>query len=35
MKNIATIARKELGTYLGSPMAYILTAVFLALTGTS
>ena len=34
MKNIATIARKELGTYLGSPMAYIVTAVFLALTGT-
>ena len=34
MKNIATIARKELATYLGSPMAYIVTAVFLALTGT-
>ena len=34
MKNILVIARKELGTYLGSPMAYIVTAVFLALTGT-
>lgn len=34
MKNIATIARKELGTYLSSPMAYVVTAVFLALTGT-
>lgn len=34
MRNIAYIARKELGTYLGSPMAYIVTAVFLALTGT-
>lgn len=34
MRNIATIARKELGTYLSSPMAYIVTAVFLALTGT-
>ena len=34
MKNILIVARKELGTYLGSPMAYIVTAVFLALTGT-
>lgn len=35
MRNIATIARKELGTYLSSPMAYVVTAVFLTLTGTS
>ena len=33
MKNAAIIARKELGAYLRSPMAYVVTAVFLALTG--
>lgn len=33
MKNAAAIARKELATYLSSPMAYVVTAVFLALTG--
>ena len=34
MKNIAVIARKELVSYLTSPMAYVVTAVFLALSGT-
>ena len=34
MNHIAVIARKELVTYLTSPMAYIVTAVFLALSGT-
>lgn len=34
MKNILTITRKELYSYLTSPMAYIVTAVFLALSGT-
>ena len=31
VKNIAVIARKELVSYLTSPMAYVVTAVFLAL----
>ncbi len=35
MKNIRLIFRKELGSYLASPMAYIVTAVFLAITGIS
>ena len=34
MKNIGTIAYKELKSYLTSPMAYIVTAIFLLLTGT-
>lgn len=34
MKNIGAISRKELGSYLTSPMAYIVTAIFLALSGT-
>jgi ABC-2 type transport system permease protein len=34
MNNILTISRKELYSYLTSPMAYIVTAVFLALSGT-
>ncbi len=34
MKNIAIISRKELKSYLSSPMAYVVTAVFLVLTGT-
>ncbi len=34
MKNIGVICRKELGSYLTSPMAYIVTAIFLALSGT-
>ena len=34
MKNTATIALKELRSYLTSPMAYIVTGIFLALTGT-
>lgn len=33
MRNVGTIARKELASYLGSPMAYVVTAVFLALSG--
>ena len=34
MNNIARISQKELKTYLTSPMAYVVTAVFLALSGT-
>jgi len=34
VKNTATIALKELRSYLTSPMAYIVTGIFLALTGT-
>lgn len=34
MKNIGIICRKELKSYLTSPMAYIVTAIFLVLTGT-
>lgn len=34
MKNIVAISRKELASYLASPMAYVVTAVFLALGGT-
>ena len=35
MKNIGIIFCKELKSYLTSPMAYIVTAIFLALSGTS
>ena len=34
MRNIGIICRKELTSYLNSPMAYIVTAIFLALSGT-
>ena len=34
MKNIGIISRKELSSYLTSPMAYIVAAIFLALSGT-
>lgn len=34
MKNIVVISRKELASYLASPMAYVVTAVFLGLSGT-
>ena len=34
MKNTATIAIKELRSYLTSPMAYIVTGIFLVITGT-
>ncbi len=34
MKNIGIISGKELYTYLASPMAYIVAAIFLALSGT-
>jgi len=33
VKNVATIALKELKSYLTSPMAYIVTAIYLVLTG--
>ena len=33
MKNIGIITRKELVSYLTSPMAYAVTAIFLALSG--
>ena len=33
MKNIFLIANKELKTYIASPMAYIVSASFLAVTG--
>jgi ABC-2 type transport system permease protein len=34
MRNVGIIARKELVSYVTSPMAYIVTAIFLALSGT-
>ena len=34
MKNIGIISCKELKSYLTSPMAYIVTAIFLGLSGT-
>lgn len=34
MRNALIIAGKELGLYVTSPMAYIITAIFLALSGT-
>jgi ABC-2 type transport system permease protein len=34
MKYIGIISRKEIVSYLTSPMAYIVTAIFLALSGT-
>ena len=33
MRNILTIAGKEIRSYFGSPMAYVVTAVFLVMTG--
>lgn len=33
MRNTITIAMKEFKSYLGSPMAYVVTAIFLGLTG--
>ncbi|MDD4875597.1 MAG: ABC transporter permease [Dehalococcoidales bacterium] len=33
MKNITTIAIKEFKSYLSSPMAYVVSGIFLALTG--
>ncbi len=33
MRNTATIALKEFKSYLASPMAYVVTGIFLALTG--
>lgn len=32
MRNVLTIARKEIQTYFGSPMAYVIAAVFLAVS---
>jgi len=34
MRNIGIIAAKEFRSYLNAPMAYIVTAIFLALSGT-
>ena len=34
LRNIGIVGRKELLTYLGSPMAYVVTAVFLAVSGS-
>jgi ABC-2 type transport system permease protein len=33
MKNIAVIAKRELGSYFGSPVAYVFLVIFLLLTG--
>src|SRR5271154_2161518 len=33
MKNIWTIARRELGAYFSSPVAYVFIVIFLLLTG--
>jgi ABC-2 type transport system permease protein len=33
VRNIGIISRKELSSYLASPMAYVVTAIFLALGG--
>ena len=33
MRNMTTIALKEFKSYLASPMAYIVTGIFLVLTG--
>lgn len=35
MRRIALICGKEIGTYLSSPMAYIVSAIFIALSGAS
>ncbi len=35
MKKIILICSKELGSYLSSPMAYVVSAIFIALSGTS
>jgi ABC-2 type transport system permease protein len=35
LKNVGIIAWKELRSYVSSPMAYVVTAVFLALSGAS
>ncbi len=34
MRNIGIIAAKEFRSYLNAPMAYVVTAIFLALSGT-
>lgn len=34
MRNALVVCGKEIKSYLGSPMAYIVTAIFLALSGT-
>ena len=35
MRRIALICGKEIGTYFSSPMAYIVSAIFIALSGAS
>lgn len=34
MKNVGVIAEKEITSYLATPMAYVVTAIFLGLSGT-
>ncbi|MDH3703599.1 MAG: ABC transporter permease subunit, partial [Alphaproteobacteria bacterium] len=33
MRNIGIIARREIGSYFGTPLAYVFIVIFLALTG--
>ncbi len=33
MRNVLAIARRELGSYFGSPLAYVVTAAFLVING--
>ena len=33
MRNVAIIAKRELGSYFGTPLAYVFIVIFLALTG--
>ena len=33
MRNILTVARRELGAYFTSPVAYVFLIIFLVLTG--
>ena len=35
LRNIQTIWTKEVGTYFGSPIAYVIAAVFVGMTGFS
>ena len=33
MRNVGIIARRELGAYFGTPLAYVFAVIFVALTG--
>jgi ABC-2 type transport system permease protein len=33
VRNVRIIARRELGAYFGTPLAYIFVVIFVALTG--